>query len=426
MNELVVIPGTSDDLTGTGIAAHAKGPVIAALLAILMMPSAVFFLAGTSSMSAGVVAAALLIVGMRIVGVARIQTIGFFGSDAGVALFVVALLAAHLVICALVRQIDVAKAVGSLVAAGIAIVACGTAGSLLRVASDRVVKQAVITAIMIFLAAAVLSGLKIQPPSSTSTSKPIFPFTEPSLFAGALLPVLALLSVTGRGWRRWAWILTGFALGYLLENLSLIVGTVVITIVCLPTVQLVAFAAIAALVLPLLNLSYFLDRVNFDASATTNLSTLVYLQGWELIGSATAKTLGWGLGFQQLGYTFLNAPTSDLIYRLTGGTDLNLKEGSFAAAKLISELGVFGLALIVVHGYLAIWAFLSLRRITVSGTYRPLGQVLALCSIYTYVVDMFVRGAGYFSSPTMLLISSLFLLGRSEWTGLPWKKGSRR
>lgn len=395
-------------------ATDAAVPVIVALLAILLLPGAVFFLAGTSSMAVGILAAAVLILAMRAIGAPGMQALGSFGSDLAVALLVVALLSAHLVIPALADEIDVAKALGSLVIAVIAILACGTAGSLFGEASDRVVKYAVVTAMAVFLIAAVFSLIGIQPPSTTATGKPVFPFTEPSLFAGALLPIIAFLGVTGQGWRRWAWILVGFLLGYLLENLSLVVGSIVVTVACLTTVRLAVFGAGVALITPLLDLTYFLDRVQFDVTATTNLSTLVYIQGWELIGSATRKTLGWGLGFQQLGYTFLDAPTSNLIYRLTNGTDLNLREGSFAAAKLISELGIFGLLLIVTHVYVATKALIGIRRVAVNGGSRPLGELLALCSVYTYIVDMFVRGAGYFSSPTMLMIASLFLLLRTR------------
>lgn len=395
-------------------APNAALTVIITLVAILMLPGGVFFLLGTSSMSAGVLMASVFILAMRTAGMPGMRALGRITTDLTIALLVIVILAAHLTICALAGEIDAVKALGSLVIAGLGIMAAGTAASVFQHASDRLIKQAVAVVIAIFLAAAVLSLIGIQPPSTTATSKPIFPFTEPSLYAGALLPVIAFLSVTGRQWRRWAWILTGFALGYLLENLSLIVGAIVVTVACLPTTRLAILGAVAALVLPLLDLSYFLDRIQFDVTATTNLSTLVYIQGWEMIGAATRKTFGWGLGFQQLGYTFLDAPTSNLIYRLTGGTDLNLKEGSFAAAKLISELGVFGLLIIITHGIFAVKAFIRIRRVAVLGDVKSLGEILAWCSVYTYTVDMYVRGAGYFSSPTMLVVTSIFFLKKSR------------
>lgn len=384
------------------------------LVSILTLPGGVFFLFGTSSMSAGVLLAAILILSMRLIGMPGMRALGSPATDLSVVLLVILLLAAHLTICALAGEVDAVKALASLVIAGLGILAAGTAGSVFQQASDRQVKHAVMVTIVIFLVAAVLSLAGIQPPSTTATSKPIFPFTEPSLYAGALLPVIAFLSVTGRQWRRWAWILTGFVLGYALQNLSLIVGSIVVTVACLATTRLAILGAVSVLVLPLLDLTYFLDRIQFDVTATTNLSTLVYIQGWEMIGAATRKTMGWGLGFQQLGYTFLDAPTSNLIYRLTGGTDLNLKEGSFAAAKLISELGIFGLALIVAHGFLALRAFISIRRVAVFGDVKPLGEILAWCSVYTYTVDMYVRGAGYFSSPTMLVVASVFFLKKAN------------
>lgn len=388
--------------------------VIVTLAAILFLPGGVFFLAETSSMSPGVLIAAILILGMRMIGTPGTRMLGGLGADCAITILIFFLLAVHLVIRMLLVEIDLVKAVGSLVIAALAIMACGTAGALFRQASDLMVQRAILVAISIFLLAALFSLLGVQPPSGTATSKPIFPFTEPSLFAGAFLPVIAFLSVTGKGWRRWVWILTGFALGYFLENLSLVIGSLVVTIACLPVSRLIAFGAGITLLLPFLDFSYFLDRIQFDVTTTTNLSSLVYIQGWELMGAATRETMGWGLGFQQLGYIFLDAPTSDLIYRLTGGTDLNLKEGSFAAAKMISELGVFGGILVACHGFLATRAFFRLRRVAIKGEECPLGQVLALCSIYTFVVDIYVRGAGYFSSPTMLMVTSLFLLHRAR------------
>lgn len=393
--------------------------VIVALCAILFMPSGVFFIGEASSMSPGVALAAVTILGMRVIGFAGMQNLGGFGRNLNLGLLAVTLLTAHLLVRAFVVEIDTFKAVGSLVIALLAILACGTAGALFDAASDAAIRRAIFVATSVFLLSAFFSLLAIQPMSSTATSKPIFPFTEPSLYAGALLPVIAFLGVTGHGWRRWVWILTAFALGYLLENLSLVIGSLVVTVACLQATRLAIFGALVVFGLPFLDLTYFLDRIEFDPSATTNLSSLVYIQGWEMMGAATRDTLGWGLGFQQLGFTFLDAPTSDLIYRLTGGTDLNLKEGSFAAAKLISELGIFGAGLIVCHLYLALSAFLSLRRIAVAGERQPLGRVLALCSVYTFIVDMYVRGAGYFASPTMLMISSLFLLARARQRKMP-------
>lgn len=398
------------DAEATAGTTDAGAATIVTLIAILMLPAAVFFLAETTSMAAGVLVAALGILLMRVLGVPGLQGLGGFGGDLAVAIFVVSLLSVHLVVCALTNEIGLVKAVGSLATAGATILACGTVAALFRTASDRQIRLAVNAAIILFLVSAAFSLAGIQPSSTTATSKPVFPFTEPSHFSGAILPLLAFLSVTARGWRRWMWIVTGFALGLLLENLSMIIGSLVITIVCLSAAQLTIFAGVVALVLPFLDLTYFLDRVRFDVTATTNLSTLVYIQGWELVDSAFRKTLGWGLGFQQLGFTFLNAPTSDLIIRLNGGNDLNLKEGSFGLSKLVSELGVFGIFLVLAHLQLAFKAFTSLRKVSIEGDVQRASYVIASCSIYTFLMEIYVRGTGYFSGPSMLAISSVFII----------------
>ncbi len=386
--------------------------VVGTLLMILFVPAATFYLVGTSSMAPGVLVVALALIAMQTVGLTGVGGQEFFKRDLTLSLIVVVLLSVHLVVRALAVEVDTTKAAGSLLIALAAIIGCGAASTLFSRAGDGVVRAAVMAAMAVLLLSAVFSLAGIQPPSETATSKPTFPFTEPSHFAGVLLPVIAFLAVTGSGWRRWAWILTAFALGYLLENLSIVVGSVVVAVACLAATRLAVFGAIAILILPFLDLTYFLDRIEFDPAATTNLSSLVYIQGWELIRAGLSDTYGWGLGFQQLGFTFLDAPTSDLIYRLNGGSDLNLREGSFGLAKLVSELGIFGLAIVLCHGFLAGKALLGLRRVAIAGDRRPFVEILAMCSIYTFVIDMYVRGTGYFSGPAFLAVTSVFLLHR--------------
>lgn len=411
------IPIHAPHRASSTIPMNAAPAVTVILVAILTFPSSIFYLAGTTSMAIGALVAATLILIMRAIGILGVRTLHSFGRDLAIASVVIALLVAHFTAALLMAdEVDYTKALGSLIVAAIIIAACGTVGSFFNQVNDRSIKYATWIAVAIFLASAIFSLIGIQPPSSAASAKPIFPFTEPSHFAGALLPILAFMSITGRGWTRWVWIFVGFALGFFLENLSLVIGTVVVAVACLSMMRLVALGALAVLLLPLLDLSYFIDRVQFDTIANTNLSALVYIQGWELVEVAFQKTVGWGLGFQQLGYTYLNAPTSELIYRLTGGTDLNLKEGSFVAAKLICELGLFGVLLILLHLYFATRAFLSIRRIATTDYERPFSEILALCSIYTYIIDMYVRGVGYFSSPTILMIASFFLLWRARQT----------
>lgn len=389
--------------------------LLIALSSILFLPAATYFLSQTSSMAAGVMAASLLIVGLRCAGVPAIRGHSLPSLEVLVSVSVVFLLSTHLTIRAYANEIDTYKAITSLVLLATMIFACSTTAYIARRASDGAVSSAVMWITAIFLFAGTMSILGVQPSSSTATWKSVFPFTEPSHFASALTPVLAFAVVTTNRLGRWIWILVGFALGYFLQSLTMVVGSLLVAAICLTPAQLAIFGAGTAAALPFLDLSYFASRLDFDNSQTTNLSSLVYVQGWELIQASAKQTWGWGVGFQQLGFTFLDAPTSRIISNLTGGTDLNLSEGSFVAAKLVSELGIFGFSLVGLHTYFASRAFFALRRTALAGVYRPFCEILAMCSLFTYMVEMFVRGTGYFSAPAMLMLSSVFIMMRSHW-----------
>lgn len=387
---------------------------IGALSALLFLPGTVYFLGETSSMSAGLALAAALIVAMRALRVPRAPSLDPLAPTVLLALTTLFLLSVHLGLRALVADLDYPKALASLVILFCVMLACSTLASIFYRASDRVVNAAFGVAMAIFVIAALFSIASIQPTSTTASAKSVFPFTEPSHFAGAFSPILGFMVVSSRGLRRWGWIFLGLALGYLLQSLTMIVAAMLISAVCLTMLRLLVFGAVGAAVLPFLDLGYFLARLQFDPTQTTNLSSLVYIQGWELVVASMRETWGWGLGFQQLGHIYLDAPTTNLIYRLTGGLDLNLNEGSFVAAKLISELGVFGVGLVAAHAYFAGRAFVGIRRIVIRKHRPPLSDVMAMCSIFTYSVEMFVRGTGYFSSSTVLMLTSIIILMRAK------------
>lgn len=257
---------------------------------------------------------------------------------------------------------------------------------------------------------ALASILDIEPPGTMVWEKAIFPFTEPSHYALIFTPLLLDACVKSHGWKRYAWLLTGYGLAYSLESLSLAAGTTLAAVITLPLIQLALGMLIAPLLLLSVDLSYFTDRLDFGHQ-TTNLSALVYIQGQELIFDSLERTGGWGIGFQQLGYGPIRSTASKVIYQITG-LDLNLYDGGFVAAKLISEFGIFGLALTIAFIVMAAKSALALRR-TAFGRIPPLaGRDLALAFIVGYFTDMFVRGVGYFTASSALFLAALiFTLG---------------
>jgi len=155
-----------------------------------------------------------------------------------------------------------------------------------------------------------------------------------------------------------------------------------------------------------LDLSYYLSRLDFSGEAQ-NLSTVVYIQGWQLIPESLARSGGWGLGFQQLGRHGTDVPASDIIFALVGGYG-NVLDGGFTFAKIISEFGVFGLLLIGLY-LVIVWRSIRHLRYAAKGIENRACNTFAQCVIVSYLIELFIRGAGYFTGTAILLVASLWL-----------------
>jgi len=247
--------------------------------------------------------------------------------------------------------------------------------------------------------------------------KAVFFFSEPSHFALAILPFLLYVmavSVTGV---RFLLFICALVLGALLENLTLFVGMVLVTYLLFGFYRFAGILATAGLFLALSNpagIDYYLARLNLSVEST-NLSVLVYRNGWEKAQLNFAATAGLGIGLNQLGYTGVSGDAAQQLRRYAG-TELNAKDGGTVAAKLVNEFGVFGITLLAVYlGYFARYAPRLRALLKGIKNQKDCREVFFLSSVLTYSVDLFVRGTGYFSVSSFLLIASLvwmFFFGR--------------
>jgi len=242
-----------------------------------------------------------------------------------------------------------------------------------------------------------------------ATEKPVFFFSEPSHFALIFLPFLLYVMVISRRSIRLLLLMATCLLGALLQNLTLFVGALVVAFLVFGVRRLVMFAAVAAVLLALSNptgMRYYLARLDLSPDST-NLSVLVYLNGWERAYLNLRESAGLGIGFNQLGFA---GTSGEVAERLTkyAGRELNKLDGGFVAAKLISELGLAGIALLGIYLFCFVLGALRLRRLTA----RPYGErdcreIFFLACFLMFVVDLFVRGTGYFSSASFLLAASV-------------------
>jgi hypothetical protein len=272
---------------------------------------------------------------------------------------------------------------------------------------DRGARVCLITLVAISIEG--ILGLSI--PSPYASPKPMFPFTEPSHFALTLAPFFLYACVRSRGAIRWSILLLGTLSAVLIQNLTMMIAVMIAAVLCLKRYVVVGLLVVIGLAVTQLDISYYIERVDLTGD-TQNLSTVVYLQGWQLVFESINISSGWGLGFQQLGIHGTSVDASDIIFALVGGYG-NILDGGFTFAKIVSEFGAFGLVLICIF---LVVAFSAARHIRFSAK-KPADRNAALfaaCIIVCYGIELFVRGAGYFTGTSLLMVAALRVWSVSE------------
>jgi hypothetical protein len=364
----------------------------------MFLPSAVCFLYTGTSQSAGTAIACVLIL---VVLAWRNPPL-----KALIPLLVIVIgLVFHLTLALMLTSDQSARAVSSIALFGLVFLAAFTLGSWLFERPAGLIDWTTAILRALLLASAIGSLAGMQPRGIQIWDKAIFPFTEPSHYALVFTPLLIEVCVKSNKWRRYAWLLIGYILAYTLKNLSLAVGTTLAALLTLPILQIGIVALASPVVLLSIDLTYFTERLDFGAK-TTNLSTLVYIQGLELIIDSVHRSRGWGIGFQQLGFGPIRSAASEMIYSLTN-LELNLQDGGFVAAKFVSEFGIFGIVLTLIFAFVAIKSAIMLRRVSQRMVVHIAGRDFALALILGYTVDMFVRGVAYFTASTLLLMAAV-------------------
>lgn len=368
---------------------------------LLFAPPAVFYLTGAVSHSLGLMAASIVIIG--ILGLQPRNHI-----DLAPLVTILTFIVIHITIAAMIRPVDFQRTGLSVALLSIVCLSAILFSAWFFNQDDWTIEWTLEILRWVMMLIATLSLAGVQPASPKAPPQPVFPFTEPSHFALIMSLLVAHACISQKGWRRYFWLITNLTLALSLQNLSLVASTLVIAALCLPIWQLMIGAAGAIGSVGVLDTSYYWARLDFSAH-TTNQSALVYLQGWELTNDAFQRTMGWGVGFQNLGLGQFDSPSADALFRLYA-LEANLYDGGFVAAKLLSEFGVFGIALIILYAAMAFKTALLLRKGAIGE--QKIGGAITVAQVVVvmYSIDLFVRGLAYFSaSSTFFLASVLFL-----------------
>jgi hypothetical protein len=383
-----------------------------AILVILTLPATLFYFGLTSSLALGTVIVGCGLIALSMLRPVNNQSKVLFGrlsvgaSIATLTLFIIV----HLAVASLLGRTDLQRAIASLVSLVVIFLAASGVSRIMFQMPNLELDKSIRQAFVCMCAVAAIAAVGFTVPGANATSKAVFPFAEPSHFALSFIPLLIYSCVTGRMWSRSAALVAGLACALLLKNLTLLLGCLLVIIIVLRLKTVLALGLVSLLIIGFLDISYYQDRLDFFGD-TENLSTLVYTQGWQLMSESWAKSSGWGLGFQQLGIAESKTSAAALIF-LVAGNDLNLKDGSFTLSKIVSEFGVFGILVSMVFLVFAVRAFQYLRKIALVSTRDSVLVTLLQCFIIGYLVDLMVRGSGYFTPTTLAMLSSIILIHR--------------
>jgi len=251
-------------------------------------------------------------------------------------------------------------------------------------------------------------------------SKSVIFFSEPSHFALVFIPFLFVLLVISKNSVKFFLMLISFVIAAYIENLTFMCGLALCLLLIIPFRTL--FYVVPSFILAILTirysqiyygyegLSYYFDRLPLSVDSF-NLSSMVYLVGWDRAIADVIASFGFGIGFQQFGIAGPESMLSELVikrFHLPG--PLNLLDGGSLGAKFVGEFGIFGVLLLFCYLFYFI-KFIKILNISNYSTHRlSIQSVFFMSWFITFSIDIFVRGTGYFNPPFLIFLASIFYL----------------
>jgi len=139
---------------------------------------------------------------------------------------------------------------------------------------------------------------------------------------------------------------------------------------------------------------------------TINISSLVYVQGWQDGWGNLVRTHGLGLGFNMMGcHPLPDVPARRALTLLwIELSEANAQDGSMIFGKVVSEAGVLGVAFYIVVIWRWVWLERKIQRAK-DGEERFAASIQAAL-MFCFVATSFIRSTGYFSGGMLLWIAA--------------------
>lgn len=242
-------------------------------------------------------------------------------------------------------------------------------------------------------------------------------FKEPSHVAVGMFPCIAVLLVSkDRKMRRNG--LIAIACLLILSRSSTLIIFIAAWIVYRAVIAgklrsavllVVALGLIAGFGFTLSNLKVLAPTVTrvsgiMQVNTGSNISSMTYVRGWQDLWANVVRTHGLGLGLNMMGCAPIPDVAATRVLTLWGLGDLNAEDGSFLFSKVVSELGIIGIAFYI----LTIWWWIRKLRTTKLHHDAMSDSVAAIqnAMIFCFLIQSFVRSAGYFGGGLLLFVVS--------------------
>lgn len=385
-------------------------PLIVGLVLLLsIVTPSLAYMSGAQSMAPGILAVSVAHIYLSLIS--GIHQRAWPAASAAVLLIFVmfaAILASSGLSLLLHAEVDPLRMIGSILIFCVFTAAVYALARTAQMLPDQTIDKAARFVFYILSASGIFGAFHLSPFSSTASKSVVF-FNEPSHYSLSFLPFLFYMVVTATARRRMLLICFGFGLALALESLTLIVGTMLIGLPALRTRHMLMLSPIVIIVLAYISLDYYADRLNLS-EGSDNLSTLVYLSGWERAYLNFMETRGLGVGFQQFGIVGDHGRISDIIASLIGER-LNVLDGGSIGAKFIGEFGLFGIIVLMLYAFTFSKKILLIRRYIQSDTAITSYKYIFFCaSFIMFSIDIFVRGIAYFSPSGLLFFTAVICL----------------
>lgn len=286
--------------------------------------------------------------------------------------------------------------------------------------------------------------------------KKLFIFDEPSHLIAIIFPFILYKTISfNSSFLRLVFIIYFLILSILIQSLLGIIGLIAISILTfkkrvllfiLPLIFLISMLGLHKLIInsPSILVSKINDTFSYDVDFEnytpdqSNLSTLVFLWGYERAYKSTINTNGLGLGIQQMGIYGDQGKLKKLIILESGCID-NIRilaeqkglscykamttddiimgipvageyDGTTNFSKLVTEFGILGLILILLYLIIFLKMSLKVRFLSINNGFITCNKkdLFFTCVFIMFIFDIFLRGTGYFSSASYLFLLSIF------------------